>query len=132
MFNSRCDVSLIATKGHAKSTRHFRLSVAALLECLTTARLIQTTQMPLVGIVTHGPFTAAHIHPSKPTQFADSVSRQRFGAQVSKVREQCPPFQDPVSRPPELLATRVPSDQRVLMQHGASSDQRHSDCLSRQ
>ena len=69
-----------------KSTRSFRLSVATLLEFLTSARLIQPTQTALAGIVTHGPFTAAHVHPSKPTQLADPVSKQRFGTHVSRVR----------------------------------------------
>ena len=106
-----------------KSTRSFRLSVAALLEFLSSARLIQLTQKPLVGIVTHGPFTAAHVHPNKPTQFADSVSRQRLGTHVSRIRLSVHLSQAPVSHPLELLATRVPADQRVLMQrcdHGVT------------
>ena len=68
-----------------KSTRPFRFSVAALFEFLTSTQLIQPTQIPLVGIVTNGPFTAAHVHSSKPTQLADCVSRQRFGSHVSRV-----------------------------------------------
>ena len=110
-----------------KSIRPFRLSVAALFEFLTSAQLIQPTQIPLVGIVTHGPFTVAHVYSSKPTQLADSFSRQRFCTHVSRVHRSAHLFkQAPVSHPLEHLATRVPKDQRALMQHcdhGASSDQ---------
>ena len=102
-----------------------RLSVATLFEFLTSAQLIQRTQIPLVGIVTHGPFTVAHVHSSKPTQLADYVSRQHFGTR-QQGSLQCPPSQTPVSHPLKLLATRVLSDQRVATQrygHGVASDQ---------
>ena len=109
-----------------KSTRPFRLSVAALFEFLTSAHLIQPAQIPLVGIVTHGPFTAAHVHSSKPRQLADFCFQATLWCTRQQGSLQCPPFQAPVSCFPELLPTRVPSDQRALMQrcdHGASSDQ---------
>ena len=83
MSNCRCEVWL-KRRIHVKSTRPFRLIVAVLFEFLTSAQLIQPTQIPLVGIVTHGPFTVAHVHSSEPTQLADSVSRQRFGTHVSR------------------------------------------------
>ena len=122
---------------HVKSTRPFRLSIAALFELVTSARLIQPTQLPLVGIVTHGPFVVAHMHSSKATQLPYSVSKQRFGTHVSGVH--CSVhlfnlFKLQFPHPLELLVTRVPSDQRALMQRcelGASSDQRHSGCLLR-
>ena len=59
---------------HVKSTRPFRLSVTALFEFLTLAQLIQTAQIPFVGIVTHFSFTASTRTP-RPSRHS---SRIRF------------------------------------------------------
>ena len=45
-------------------------------EFVTSAQFIQPTQVPLIRIIAHGPCVVTHIHSSKPTQFAHSVSRQ--------------------------------------------------------
>ena len=58
---------------HVKSTRPFRLTVAALFEFLTPAQLIQTTQTPSVRVVTH--VSLAYVHPSQPTQLTNPISR---------------------------------------------------------
>ena len=71
---------------HVKSTRPSRLSVAALFEFLTLAQLVQTTQMPFVGTVTHISFTATYVHPSQSTQLANPMSKWRSDAYISEIR----------------------------------------------
>ena len=99
-----------------KSTRSFRLSVAPLFEFPTSARLIQPTQIPLVGIVTQCPFTDCS---TRTLEQADTVrgffSQATLWYTHQQGSLQCPPFQATVSHPPEPLVTRVPSGQRVLM-----------------
>ena len=60
---------------YVKSTRPFRLRVAALFEFLTPAQHIQTLQTPFVRVVTHVSFIAAYVHPSQSTQLTNPISR---------------------------------------------------------
>ena len=114
MFNCRCEASLITTKETCE------INTSLQTQRRSSARIshIGTTH-PADSDTTRWDRHPWSLHCSIRTlKQADTAHGFCFQATLWYTRQQsslqCPPFEAPVSHPLELLATRVPSDQRAL------------------